>query len=188
MLSFGQGEDNSPPKKTRREIPEMQATEGARIAENIRKNVEAMERLCRGIDEETASKRPADRWSPKEIISHLCGREGVGMLPAVRAFIEQDTPRLDLHPEDPFFTGGRGRMTFAELLDAFGKEYARLAEFVAPLSAEQLRRKAHVPAFKKAPFGEYPTLADFLGVLAEHHLEFHINHMKEILQALGAAL
>ncbi len=163
----------------------MSAAESARIAASIRKNVEAMERLCRGVGEETASKRPADRWSPKEIISHLCGREGIGMLPAIRSFVEQDTPRLDLHPEDPFFTDSRARMTFAELLDAFGKEYGKIADFVAPLSAQQLQRKAHVPVFKNAPIGEYPTLADFLGVLAQHHLEFHIKHMQEILQALG---
>jgi hypothetical protein len=146
-----------------------------------------MESLCRGVGEDVASKKPADRWSPKEIISHLCGREGIGMLPAIRSFIEQETPLLDLHPEDPFFTGSRARMTFAELLDRFGREYEQIAEFVAPLSAEQLQRKAHVPVFKNAPMGEYPTLADFLGVLAERHLEFHINHMKEILQALGVS-
>ncbi|MDA8104587.1 MAG: hypothetical protein M0Z71_04330 [Nitrospiraceae bacterium] len=163
----------------------MPASEGTRIVRSIRKNVEAMERLCSGVDEVTTSKRPADRWSPKEIISHLCGREGIGMLPAVRSFIEQDTPRLDLHPEDPFFTGSRARMTFSGLLDTFGREYRQIADFVADLSAEQLQRKAHVPALKDAPMGEYPTLSDFLIVLVEHHLEFHINHMKEILQALG---
>ncbi|MDA8434134.1 MAG: DinB family protein [Nitrospiraceae bacterium] len=166
----------------------MEATKGAKIAGNIRKSVEAMEGLCRGTDEDTASKRPAGRWSPKEILSHLCGPEGVGMLPAVRAFIDQDTPRLDLHPEDPFFTEGRSRMTFEELLALFGKEYARLAEFVGTLTEEQLGRKAHVPVFEKAPCGQYPTLAGFLGILAEHHLEFHINHMKEVLQALGVSL
>lgn len=165
----------------------MPATEGERIAESIRKNVKAMERLCSRVDETTASKRPADRWSPKEIISHLCGREGIGMLPAVRSFIEQDTPKLDLHPEDPFFTGSRARMTFSGLLDTFGREYRQIADFVADLSAEQLQRKAHVPAFKDAPMGEYPTLTDFLGLLAERHLEFHITHMKEILQALGVS-
>jgi len=168
-----------------KEASDMPTTDSERIAESIRKNVEVMERLCSGVDEATASKKPADRWSPKEIISHLCGREGIGMLPAVRSFIEQDTPRMDLHPEDPFFTGSRARMTFSGLLDTFGREYRQIADFVADLSAEQLQRKAHVPAFKDAPMGEYPTLADFLGVLAEHHLEFHINHMKEILQALG---
>jgi hypothetical protein len=160
--------------------------EGQRIAASIRKNVEAMEHLCRGVDEETASKSPRGRWSPKEIISHLCGPEGTGLLTAVRLFIEEDTPKLDLRPEDPFFTGERARMSFRALLDLFGEEYASLAGFVAPLSAEQLGRKAHAPAFKDTPFGEYPTLLDFLGVLAEDHLEFHIKHMKEILKALGA--
>jgi hypothetical protein len=165
----------------------MPTAEGAKIAESIRKNIEGMERLCKGLEEETASKRPADRWSPKEIISHLCGPEGIGMMPALRSFLEQDTPRVDLKPEDPFFTGSRTRMTFHELLAAFGKEYRQMADFAAGLSGEQLGRKAHIPIFKETPMGEYPTLADFLSGLGEYHLEFHIDHMKEILQALGVS-
>ena len=34
------------------------------------------------------------RWSPKEIVSHLCGPEGIGMLPTFRAFLEGDATNL----------------------------------------------------------------------------------------------
>ena len=163
----------------------MATREGARIGEQMGQKVQAMKQLCMGIDEKTASARPGERWSPKEIISHLCGREGVGMLPAVRAYIEQEMPEIDVHPADPSFSEARSRMTLSQLVEVFEKEYARLAELAATLTGEQLGRKAHVPAFKQAPCGEYPTLREFLGILGEHHLEYHINHMKEVLQALG---
>ena len=40
-------------------------------------------------------------------------------------------------------------MTFAALLAEFEKEYSRIADFAAGLSADQLNRKAHVPLLKK---------------------------------------
>jgi hypothetical protein len=50
------------------------------------------------------------------------------------------------------------------------------------VSPEQLGRKAHIPALKESPMGEYPTLGAFVGSLAEYHIAFHIDHMKEVLR------
>ena len=77
-------------------------------------------------------------------------------------------------------------MTVAELLKEFEGEYTRMADLVAGLSDEQLARKAHVPAFKETPMGEYLTLAVWVTFLTERHVGFHIDHMREILQELGA--
>lgn len=163
----------------------MSTPEGTKLADIVRQKTGEMNKLCKGLSEETASRAPAGRWSPKEIISHLCGTEGVGLLPAVRLFLEQDMPRLDIEAENTHFTGKRSRMTFSELRQEFEKQYTQMADLVSGLSEEQLSRKAHIPLFKETPMGEYPTLATFVGALADHHMEFHITHLREILLALG---
>jgi len=136
-------------------------TWGQALAEVVRQKMEEMTRLCENIGEETASRAPAGRWSPKEIISHLCGPEGAGLVPAVRLYLEQDTPLLDIEAEDPFFTGKRPGMTYAELLEEFKKEYTQIADLVTGLSEAELGRKAHIPLFRETDLGEYPTLATY---------------------------
>ena len=165
----------------------MGSQEGIELAKIIRKKVAEMSDLCVGVDEALASRAPKGRWSPKEVISHVSGREGEGFMPAIEAFLKQETPLLELEAANPFFTGKRLQMAMAELLSEMKKEYERMAEVVSGLSADQLARKAHVPLFKETPIGEYPTLAVFVRALAEHHVGYHIDHMKEILGELRAA-
>jgi hypothetical protein len=165
----------------------MTSPEGAKLAEIVRQRVEELSKLCAGLDEATASQAPVDRWTPKQILSHLLGHEGGGITMTVQAYLEQDNPQIDLDPGNHFYTEKRSRMTFAQLLAEIKAEYGRMADVVAGLSAEQLARKAHIPALKESPLGEYPTLAVFLSGIAEYHVTFHIAHMREILQALGKA-
>ena len=164
----------------------MPTSEAAQLSEAIRLKVEDIKRSYEGIDENTASSAPPGRWSPKQILSHLCGPEGAGHMPLINAFLEQETPRLDLEIGDPFFSEKRSRMTVKELLSEFEKEYNRIADLAAGLSAEQLNRKAHIPFLKETPLGEYPTLAMWIKALGERHVGSHIDHLREILQALDA--
>ena len=63
-----------------------------------------------------------------------------------------------------------------------------MSRFAEGLSEEQLNRKAQVPMLKDTPLTEYPTLATWLAMLGSmegNHLEFHTNHMREILRELG---
>ncbi len=162
----------------------MQTPEAGRLAQTIAQKKEDFKKLCQGLDEETASRAPAGRWSPKQVVSHLCGPEGIGMLPTIRAFIEDDNPQLDIDAEDPFFSERRAKMTFAELVDDFEREYDRMTELVSTLSEEQLSRKANIPMLKEAPMGENPTLSQWIEMLGDHHLGWHTNHMREVLEGL----
>jgi hypothetical protein len=163
----------------------MQTSEGLRLSRTIRQNVKIFQRLCERLDEDTASLAPPERWSPKQIVSHLCGPEGIGHMPMLQAIVREDTPRFDIQVENPFFSDKRSRMSLEELLSEFTEEYGRIADFAAERSEEQLGRKAHIPMLRESPFGEYPTLAVWIELLGDRHLSMHIDHMRQTMLSLG---
>ena len=165
----------------------MATSRGNQLAQDIRQKVVALKQVCQGMDEDLASRAPEGRWSPKQILSHLCGPEGMGHLPILRAFIDSDTPMIDLDAENPFFSENRARMSFNELIAECERNYQSIARFAEGLTEEQLGRKAHIPQLKDSPLGEYPTIEGMIGGLGEYHIQFHIDHLSEILAALSRA-
>ena len=163
----------------------MSFSESVQLAQLVRSQAEIFKEAFYGLQEADAGQAPPGRWSPKQVVSHVLGPEGIGNMPVLQGFIEQDTPRFDLVPEDPFFSEKRAGMTLAALLGEFDLEYGRMADFAAGLNDAQLARKAHIPMLKDSPLGEYPTLAEWIGALADWHLGFHADHLKEIRKALG---
>jgi hypothetical protein len=164
----------------------MATSRGKQLAQEIMQKVAALKQVCQGVEETLASRAPADRWSPKQILSHLCGPEGVGHLPILRVFVDNDIPLIELDTENPFFTENRAAMSFSALVAECELNYQRIADFAVDLSAEQLARTALIPQLKDSPLGEYPTLDGMIGGLGEFHLQFHIDHLREILAALGS--
>jgi len=164
----------------------MTTSRGSKLAQVIRQKIEDLKMVCEGVDEPTASRAPTGRWSPKEILSHLCGPEGAGHLPFLKGFLESEIPTIDLETENPFFTPKRAGMSFAELCTECEQEYDRIAKFAEELTEEQLSRTAHIPKLKDSPLGEYPTLDGMIMGLGEYHLQSHIDHLREILAELQA--
>jgi hypothetical protein len=162
----------------------MATSRGNELAHVIRQKVAELKQVCQGVDENLASRAPADRWSPKQILSHLCGPEGVGHLPLLRSFVDSEIPMIDLDTENPFFTEHRAAMSFSGLVAECELNYQRVANFAAELTGEQLARTAHIPKLKDTPLGEYPTLDGMIYVLGDLHLQSHIDHMREILAVL----
>jgi len=162
----------------------METSEAQRLANQMLANAHEILSVCQGVDEETASSAPAGRWSPKEVISHLLGPDGIGMLPSFQAFLQMDTPLLEIETENPFFSERRSNMSFGDLLDQFESEYEGIADLVANLADEQLGRRAHIPMLRDTPSGEYPTLAEWIEAIASYHLGMHIDQMREILRTL----
>ena len=166
----------------------MASQEGTQVAALIREKLAEINSMCKNLDENTASRSPEGRWTPKEIISHLYGPEGIGTLPALQLILGEDTPLIEIEPANPYYTGKRREMTFQALLAEFNQEYGKMADLMESLSQEQLARKAHIPLFKDLPIGEYPSLLEFVQALAEFHLVDHIEHLRDILKTLGVSV
>ena len=163
----------------------MATSRGNQLAQVIQQKVAALKQVCQGVDETLASSAPAERWSPRLIISHLCGPDGEGHVPFLRAFLNSDIPLIDLETENPFYTETRSRMSFRDLVAECEKNYEDVANFAEGLSEEQLARTAQIPKLKDSPLGEYPTLEGMINGLGEYHLQFHIEHLGEVLAELS---
>lgn len=164
----------------------MTTEKGAQLAQAIRATVAEFKSTCSEVDEATALRAPAGRWSPKEIVSHVAGPDGRGLVPLLEMFTTADTPLIEIVPEQTNMTQARLAMSFAQIAALAAQRYEEVARYAEGLKAEQFDRKAHVPVLKESPLSEFPTLEAMIGGLGQYHLSMHTEHLREILAALKA--
>jgi hypothetical protein len=68
-------------KKRKKRGIDMANSTGSQLAQSIHQRIKELKKICQGLDENTASRSPDGRWSPKEVLSHLWRPEGDGHLP-----------------------------------------------------------------------------------------------------------
>jgi hypothetical protein len=163
----------------------MATATGIQLAQGIRQKLTELKKACAGLDEATASRAPEGRWSPRQILSHLCGPEGEGLMPLFQAILDQDAPTIDIDPENPFFSEKRAKMSVPDLLAKIGERGASLAAFAEKLTPAQLARTAHFPMMADSPWGDHPTLGDMIDLLGVGHVQFHADHMREVRKELA---
>jgi hypothetical protein len=163
----------------------MATSAGAQLAHSVRQKMVELKEACSGVLEDTASRAPEGRWSPKEILSHLLGPKELAYLHLFQVFIKKDNPTIDLDPGNPFFSEERAKISFAALLSDVEKEYEQIALFSEKLTEEQLARVATIPQLKDSPLGENPTLGAMIKGLGEFHVQMHIDQLREVLRELA---
>ena len=149
------------------------------VASALRQQMDELGAAVAGVDEDAASRRAADgSWSVKEHLSHLCGADGDSFLDGVRRFFDEDAPEVDVEPGVTHFDASRRAMTVDQLAARVQAQYRAIADVVAQASAEELGRTAHIALVAQTPFGDHPTLEQWVGVISGMHVAGHLDDLR----------
>lgn len=152
------------------------------LKDQMAQKVKEISDIASAMSEEAASREPAQgEWCAKEVLSHLVGSETASFKAGLERFLNEDTPEMDIVPGQTHYEDSqRSSLSKADLLSRVEKEYGNIAEFLGSLSEAQLERKAHIPLAKDTPFGEYPTLGQWSGVIINYHLSGHVDQLRSL--------
>ena len=157
----------------------MTSTAEPAVASALRQQMDALGKAVAGVDESSASRRAADgAWSVKEQLSHLYGADGDTFLDRVRCYFDEDSPVIDVEPGVTHFDASRQAMTVEQLLARVQAQYRAVADLVAGASDETLARRGHVALLAQTPFGDHPTLAEWVEVISAMHLAGHLKDLE----------
>jgi hypothetical protein len=146
----------------------------------LRQQMEALGRAVADVDDESASRRTVDgAWSVKEHLSHLHGADGDTFLDGVRRFFDEDGPVIDVEPGVTHFDASRKAMPVGELLARVQAQYGAIADLVAGARADGLARRGHIALLAQTPFGDHPTLAEWVEVISTMHLAGHLEDLQK---------
>jgi hypothetical protein len=149
------------------------------VVGTLRQQMDALGEAVSGVDEATASQRSADGgWSVKEQLSHLYGADGDTFLDRVRCYFEEVAPDIDVEPGVTHFDASRQAMSVEQLLTRVQAQYRAVADVVAGASADELARRGHIALLAETPFGDHPTLAEWVQAISGFHLAGHLADLQ----------
>lgn len=137
-------------------------------------------------DAEAESHRPGGEWSTKETLAHLLGDPDGGWLDELRRFLEEESPRLRIDPDETDAMLQQRDRPLAVLSAALDTQYQAIADLLDDLSPAQLAREATSPVLRDSPLGERRSLAQWADHLVDDHLETHIAQIRTARQANDA--
>ena len=156
---------------------------GPGLQQQLDQKIREIARAVTGIDEQKALERPAEgEWCIKEVLSHLSGEENANVMHRLKLILEEDMPNLDITPGVSAYDAQREQTPVSQLLSTVESQYMELGGLLNSLTEEQLARKAHVPALKGSPLGEYPTLGQWAGFVVNFHIAGHVNQLRNLCE------
>jgi hypothetical protein len=154
------------------------STAGLAVVGALRKQMDGLGQAVADLDEASTSKRAADGgWSVKEHLSHLYGADGDTFLDSVRRFFDEDTPVIEVEPGVTHFDASRKAMPVGDLVVRVQAQYRAIADLLAAASADELARRGHIALLAQSPFGDHPTLAEWVEVMSTMHVARHLDDL-----------
>ena len=149
------------------------------VASTLRQQMDELGAAVAGVDEDAASRRAADgSWSVKECLSHLYGSDGDTFLDRIQRVVDEDAPEIEIEPGVTHFDASRQAMTVEQLAARVQTQYRTIADVLARASAAELSRTAYIPLLAQTPFGDHPTLEQFVDVISGMHLAGHLEDLR----------
>ncbi|MGI8925551.1 MAG: DinB family protein [Tepidiformaceae bacterium] len=140
----------------------MESSERASLLERYRDGYRAVEEALGGITEAELDERPADGWTPREIVHHLADSEMTSAI-RLRRLIAEDSPEIAGYDEAEFARRLHyGDRAIGASLAALRAARLTTAEIVERLTEEEWQR-----AGQHGESGRY-SVEDWLQIYAAH--------------------
>jgi hypothetical protein len=153
------------------------------LAHTLREHLDVIADAVARIDEPSAGRRPdRETWCANESLSHLSGVD-LEFLRSVQALLVEELPFVDIEPGLTGYTPERAALGKDELLAFVQRQYGGIADLAAGLTDEQLQRRGHIPLLAQTPFGDHPTVEEWLRAIVTMHVPGHVEQLVALARA-----
>jgi hypothetical protein len=157
------------------------------VAAVFARRASELEEACIGLGDDDAAKRPSPQtWCVREHLSHLHGDDRETFLTGIQRVLLEDVRELDVEEGITHYTIDRRRIALPALVSAVAGQYRGIADLASKLNDEEIGERLRIELLKATPFGETPTLGEWLVAIADMHLPDHISQIRETRAMLGA--